>query len=94
MNTRSMADKVFELSEQFNRYVFEHPEILDKIPDNAVLILLDVDDPEFNKANTELAERSSMAPGSQRVYVRMQKRVRVVQKVDWEADILQVPKAA
>jgi len=94
MNSQLVADKVFELSEQFNRYVFDHPEILDSIPDNAVLVLLDMDDPEFSKANLDLAETIPLLPGSQRIYVEMQKRVRTVQQVHWKADIRSVPHLA
>ncbi|MBK9093857.1 MAG: hypothetical protein IPM84_14025 [Anaerolineae bacterium] len=61
MNAQTMADKIFELSEQFNRYVFDHPEILDRIPDKATRVLLDVDDPEFNKANLALGDHAVAA---------------------------------
>ena len=94
MNAQSVADKILELSEQFNRYVFDHPEILDEIPDKAVLVLLDADDPEFNKANLDLAEATPLPPGSQRVHIKMQKRVRIVQQVHWDADIRPVPQLA
>jgi hypothetical protein len=94
MNAQSVADKVFELSEQFNRYVFEHPEILDEIPDKAVLVLLDADDPEFNEANLRLAEATPLPPGSQRVQVKMQKRVRIVHEVHWDADIRPISQMA
>ena len=93
MNKESFSDKIFELSEQFNRYVFEHPEILDDIPDKAVLVLLDADDPEFNRANIDLAEATPLPAGSQRVHVRMKKRVRTIRQVHWEADI-QAPQFA
>ena len=73
MNSKSVADKIFELSEQFNRYVFDHPEILDEIPDKAVLVLLNEDDPEFNKANLDLAEATPLPPGSERIHVEIQK---------------------
>ena len=89
-----MADKVFELSEQFNRYVFDHPEVLDEIPAKAVLVLLDADDPEFNKANLDLAEATLLPPGSQRVHITMQKRVRIVQQVHWDANIRPIPQLA
>ena len=72
MNARLGADRILELSEQFNRFAFEHPEILDGIPDKAVLALLDADDPDFNRANLDLAATTPLAPGSQRVYVEMQ----------------------
>jgi hypothetical protein len=94
MNSELVADKILELSEQFNRYVFDHPDILDGIPDKAVLVLLDVDDPDFNEANLALAEDTPLPPGGQRVYVGMQKRVRTVQQVFWEADIRPVPQLA
>ena len=94
MNSQLVADKIFELSEQFNRYVFDHPDILDTMPDKAVLVLLDVDDTEFNKANLDLAEATPLLPGGQRVYVEMQKRVRTVQQVHWMADIRALPQLA
>ena len=94
MNAQILADKVFELSEQFNRYVFDHPEILDEIPDKAVLVLLDADDPEFNKANLDLAEATLLPPDSQRVHITMQKRVRIVQQVHWDAKIRPIPQLA
>jgi len=94
MNAQTVADKIFELSEQFNRYVFDHPEILDEIPDKAVLVLLDADDPEFNKANLDLAEATLLPPGSQRVQITMQKRVRIVQQVHWDAAIRPIPQLA
>jgi len=87
------ADKIFELSEQFNRYVFEHPEVLDDIPDKAVLVLLDADDPEFNRANIDLAEATPLPVGSPRVHVRMKKKVRTIRQVLWEAEV-QVPQFA
>ena len=94
MNSQTVADKIFELSEQFNRYVFDHPEILDEIPDRAVLVLLDADDPEFNRANLALAEATPLLATSQRVYVELQKRVRTIQQVHWHAAIRQTPQLA
>lgn len=87
MNTQSFSDKIFELSEQFNRYVFEHPEVLNGIPDKAVLVLLDADDPEFNRANIDLAATTPLPAGSQRVHVTMKKKVRTVRQVHWEAEV-------
>jgi hypothetical protein len=83
-----VADKVFELSEQFNQYVFEHPEILDDLPDKAVLVFLDVEDLEFNEANMKVAATSPLPTESERVYVQMRRHVRVVELVEWEAEIV------
>lgn len=87
INTQSFSDKIFELSEQFNRYVFKHPEVLNGIPDKAVLVLLDADDPEFNRANIDLAAATPLPAGSQRVHVTMKKKVRTVRQVHWEAEV-------
>jgi len=46
-----LATKHDELLTEFNRYVMAHPEFLAKIPDQAVIVLLDPDDPEFNRYN-------------------------------------------
>lgn len=88
-----IADKVFELTEQFNQYVFDNPRILDSIPDKSLLVFLDADDPDFNKANVKLAQSFPQPTGSQPVYIRMQRRVRVIEQVEWEAEILSSPEA-
>ncbi len=44
-NEKIMIEKNIELSAEFSRYVFEHPEIEEKIPADAEIILL----PEFDK---------------------------------------------
>jgi len=94
MNTQILADKIIELTEHFNRYVFDHPEILDQIPNKTVLVLLDVDDPEFNLANLELAEATPLSAGGQRVHIRMKKQMRTIRQVHWEADIQPTPQLA
>lgn len=86
-----VTEKVFELTEQFNQYIFDHPDILDHIPDKAVLIFLDADDPDFNEANLALVNNSGQPSNTQRVYIKMQKRVRLVEHVDWEAEVLLSP---
>jgi len=42
---KKMIELNIELSAEFSRYLFEHPEIEEKIPVDAEIILL----PEFNK---------------------------------------------
>lgn len=44
------------LSNEFSRYVLEHPEFGRKIPRNAQVVLLPDDDPELAEANLRLAE--------------------------------------
>ncbi|HLF89488.1 MAG TPA: DUF5647 family protein [Anaerolineales bacterium] len=94
LTAETMAEKVLELTEHFNRYIFDHPEILDHIPDQAMLVFLDANDPAFSEANLELANASPESPGRQRVYIRMQKHIRLVEQVGWEAKILPSPQLA
>ena len=93
LTPQQIADKVFELTEQFNQYVFDNPDILDNIPDRATLVFLDADDPEFNRANLELARAMPRPTDAPVVYVRMQKRIRVVEQVEWQPNILAAPLA-
>jgi hypothetical protein len=57
-NENTVIDKNFILSLEFERYVLEHPELLDEIPDGAEVILLPKDDPELYQANLEAAHKS------------------------------------
>lgn len=94
ITSQRISDKVFELTEQFHRYVFEHPEILDDIPDKAVLVFLDPDDPEFNRANIERSRALSHPEAGPPVYIEMRQQVRVIQQIAWEARIINSPIAA
>jgi Family of unknown function (DUF5647) len=49
------AIKHEELLTEFNRYILEHPEFLEDIPDNALLVFIDRTDPEFSRYNLERA---------------------------------------
>ncbi len=91
LTPQRIADKVLELTEQFNQCVFATPEILDHIPDQAMLIFLDADDPEFNRANVELARAMPRSTDSPVVYVRMRKRVRMIQQVEWQPEVVASP---
>ena len=87
-----IADKILALTEQFNQFVFENPEILDKIPEKAALVFLDVDDPAFNEANLALAHSSPLSPEcSGHIVIKMKRRVRVIEEVTWEATVAASP---
>lgn len=47
------AIKHDELLTEFNRYVMTHPEFLNNSPDQALIVLLDPEDHEFNRYNLE-----------------------------------------
>ena len=44
-------EKYDELFTEFNRYIVEHPEFAKRIPHDALVVLLDKSDPEFNREN-------------------------------------------
>lgn len=47
------AIKYDELLTEFNRYVMTHPRFLADIPDEALIVLVDPNDPEFSRYNVE-----------------------------------------
>ena len=71
-----MERKNTDLVKEFNRYIREHPEFADKVPDNAVVIMQLADDEEFNKWALELA-RTHAQKGQDLIYVRI-KRIKPI----------------
>ena len=69
---KKMIEKNIELSAEFSRFLFEHPELEEKIPLGADIILL----PEFNQAlkkfNLEMG-RKLEANGTKVIYVKIEK---------------------
>lgn len=41
---------------EFDKYLIEHPELAEKIPDDAFIVIMPHDDPVLCKANKKLAE--------------------------------------
>jgi len=72
MKEEEIFSKNLILSTEFDRYVIEHTEFAEKIPQNAQIVLLPKDDPELRKKNIEIAkaQRESMQPV---VYVYIEK---------------------
>ena len=50
--------KFDELLMEFTRYLTEHPEFAERIPDNAEVVLLDNHDPQYSQYAIELAKKS------------------------------------
>ena len=57
MNKNSFAYKNIVLNTEFNKYLVEHPAVADKIPENALVVLLPEDDPALCRKNLDLARR-------------------------------------
>lgn len=50
--------KYDELLSEFNRYILTRPDFLSGIPNEAVIVLLDPDDLEFNRYSMERTKRA------------------------------------
>ncbi|MBS1252709.1 MAG: hypothetical protein MAG451_01751 [Anaerolineales bacterium] len=64
--------KYEKLLTEFNRYVMTHPEFLANIPDEALIVLIDPNDPEFSHHNLERVQayqRNDDNPDRPVVYV-------------------------
>lgn len=65
---KEMMERNIELCAEFSRYLFEHPDIEEKIPMNTELILLPEFDPELKKYNLALG-KSMEDEGTEVTYV-------------------------
>lgn len=65
-----LEQKNSELVTEFDRYVREHPEFADQIPDGALVAMLLQGDEEFNRWSLEGAKRQA-EKGQPIVYVKI-----------------------
>ena len=64
--------KYDELLTEFNRYIMTHPGFLTDVPDEALIVLVDPNDPEFSQYNLERIrayQRNDDKPDRPMVYV-------------------------
>jgi hypothetical protein len=60
-NKETIVEKNITLSFEFERYILEHPEVLEQIPDGAQVVLLPQDDPELYRINLNAAQKRRQA---------------------------------
>lgn len=72
MTREELFRKNQQLSTEFELYLLEHPEIEDKIPDNAMIVLVPDYDKELAEKNIALA-KANKESGQAVVYVRVEK---------------------
>ena len=71
--TKDLAiKKNLDLLNEFMRYAFNNPEVLEKIPPDAELIILPIDDPELCEYNKKMADKI-FSQGKKIVLVRMKR---------------------
>ncbi|MFH1953981.1 MAG: DUF5647 family protein [Pseudomonadota bacterium] len=72
MTEQEIFSKNLILTTEFDRYVLEHPEFAEKIPENAQVVLLPEDDLELRQKNIEIA-KAQRESGQPVVYVEIEK---------------------
>jgi hypothetical protein len=72
MTKEELFGKNQQLSTEFELYLFEHPEVEEKIPNDALIVLLPDYDKELADKNREIAE-ANREPGKAIVFVRVKK---------------------
>ena len=72
MKKKELFDKNLRLSYEFNRYVFEHPEFLTQIPDQAEIVFLPAGDAELCRENRKIA-KGLVARGGKVVFAHIGK---------------------
>ena len=53
MESEQIVKKNLELHAEWTRYLFEHPDAMDRIPEGAQVVILPTDDPELARENTK-----------------------------------------
>lgn len=79
---REMISKNIELSAEFSRFLYEHPEFEEEIPLETEIIFLPEFDSGLKKFNLELGKQLE-ASGNRVVYVKIEKlRPRVLSRIE------------
>ena len=58
MTKEDIVKKNLDLHAEWMKYVFENPDVLDRIPKNAVLVILPEDDEELYRENYKVLEEN------------------------------------
>jgi len=72
MKKEQAIKKNLDLLNEFMKYAFENPNVLEGIPPEAELIILPIDDPELYEYNKKTADKM-MSKGKKIVFVKMKK---------------------
>ena len=70
MRKEDLFKKNHILGVEFDRYLLEHPEVLEQIPENAEIYFLPEDDPDLSQENLKIAE-SQKTEGKTVVFVKI-----------------------
>lgn len=71
IDPHEFAQKQIELVGEFGKFVFEHPEVDERLPDGAFIYFEVGGESEFNRYSRELAQRHRVEEGVPVVLVRV-----------------------
>lgn len=80
MKRESVVKKNLDLLDEFMKYAFDHPDVLDDVPRNAALVILPEGDASMQKENRKTMSRLK-AKGEEVVAVKLKATRRRVLKV-------------
>jgi hypothetical protein len=72
IDVHDFAQKQLELTAEFAKYVFDHPEVDARLPDGVYVYFEVAGENQFNEYSRELAQRQFREKGSPTVLVRVQ----------------------
>ncbi len=72
IDLHDFAQKQLELTAEFGKYLFDHPEIDERVPDGSYVFFDVAGEAEFSHYSRSLAERKSREDGVPTVLVRIQ----------------------
>ena len=73
--------KNLDLINEFMKYAFDHPDVLDKIPMDAELVILPIDDPELYNENKKTAD-SLLKKGEKGIIVEFERPREISPKIE------------
>jgi hypothetical protein len=71
IDAHEFAQKQIELAGEFGKFVFDHPEVDERLPDGAFIYFEVAGEPEFNRYSREMAQRHRVEEGVPVVLVRV-----------------------
>jgi hypothetical protein len=80
MKKESAVKKNLDLLDEFMKYAFDHPDILDEVPRDASLVILPEGDPSLQKENKKMLGRLK-AKGEKIVALKLRATRRKISKV-------------
>lgn len=80
LSKEQVIKKNLDLLNEFMKYAFEYPDVLDKIPQGAELVILPTDDPELYNENRKTAD-SLLKKGVKVIAVEFESPKAIVPKI-------------